>query len=237
MVSAAKPKIGGGIWTAPYGTAVPTDATTALSEAFVSLGYISEDGVARSTKKESTTVKAWGGTVVAVLGGGKTETLKFTMLDADNVTGLGLIYGEATGTLATGITVKSTSDPDPVQCYVVDMILADNVRQRLVVPAAVVTDVGDVTYADGKVEGHEVTITAMEEPTRYVVEVADTGKGIPKSQWSNVFQPGYTTKQRGWGLGLSLAKRIVEEYHHGRIFVKSSEAGQGTTFRIELKKS
>ena len=82
-----------------------------------------------------------------------------------------------------------------------------------------------------------ITITAMEEPTRYVVEVADTGKGIPKSQWSNVFQPGYTTKQRGWGLGLSLAKRIVEEYHHGRIFVKSSEAGQGTTFRIELKKS
>lgn len=165
MVSAAKPKIGGGIWTAPVGTAVPTDATTALSEAFVSLGYISEDGVARSTKKESTTVKAWGGTVVAVLGGGKTETLKFTMLDADNVTGLGLIYGEATGTLATGITVKSTSDPDPVQCYVVDMILADNVRQRLVIPAAVVTDVGDVTYADGKVEGHEVTITAMEDST------------------------------------------------------------------------
>ena len=82
-----------------------------------------------------------------------------------------------------------------------------------------------------------ITITAMEEPARYVVEVTDTGKGIPKGQWSSVFQPGYTTKQRGWGLGLSLAKRIVEEYHHGRIFVKSSEVGQGTTFRIELKKS
>ena len=82
-----------------------------------------------------------------------------------------------------------------------------------------------------------ITITALEEPTRFVVEVADTGKGIPKGQWGNVFQPGYTTKQRGWGLGLSLAKRIVEEYHHGRIFVKSSEVGQGTTFRIELKKS
>jgi signal transduction histidine kinase len=86
-------------------------------------------------------------------------------------------------------------------------------------------------------EGHgDITITACEEPARYIVEVADTGKGIPKSQFSSVFQPGFTTKQRGWGLGLSLAKRIVEEYHHGRIFVKASEIGKGTTFRIELRK-
>ncbi|MCR5180597.1 MAG: HAMP domain-containing histidine kinase [Bacteroidaceae bacterium] len=81
-----------------------------------------------------------------------------------------------------------------------------------------------------------ITIVAHEEPTRYVVEITDTGKGIPKGQWNSVFQPGYTTKQRGWGLGLSLAKRIVEEYHHGKIFVKNSEIGKGTTFRIELKK-
>ena len=86
-------------------------------------------------------------------------------------------------------------------------------------------------------EGHgEITITAFEESTRYIVEVSDTGKGIPKSQFSSVFQPGFTTKKRGWGLGLSLAKRIVEEYHHGRIFVKASELGKGTTFRIELRK-
>lgn len=163
MVSAAKPMIGGGMWTAPEGTTVPTDATTALDAAFKTLGYISEDGVARSTKKETEVVKAWGGNVVAVLGKGKTETIKFTMLDADNVTGLGLTYGEATGTLTTGITVKSTSGQDPIQCYVADMILADGVRQRLVVPRGVVTEVGDVTYSDSKVEGHEVTITAMED--------------------------------------------------------------------------
>lgn len=69
-----------------------------------------------------------------------------------------------------------------------------------------------------------------------VVEVADTGKGIKKKDMRNVFRPGFTTKKRGWGLGLSLAKRIVEEYHHGRIFVKSSELGKGTTFRIELRR-
>ena len=69
-----------------------------------------------------------------------------------------------------------------------------------------------------------------------VLEVTDTGKGMPKSHFKSVFKPGFTTKARGWGLGLSLAKRIVEEYHKGRIFVKNSEVGKGTTFRIELPK-
>ena len=87
-------------------------------------------------------------------------------------------------------------------------------------------------------DGHgAITICAFEEAQRVVVEVADTGKGIQKSNFKNVFQPGFTTKKRGWGLGLSLAKRIVEEYHGGRIFVKASEIGKGTTFRIELKKN
>lgn len=81
-----------------------------------------------------------------------------------------------------------------------------------------------------------ITLTASEEPDCYSVEVTDTGKGIPKNRFSSVFTPGYTTKERGWGLGLSLAKRIVEEYHNGRIFVKYSELGKGTTFRVELKK-
>ena len=82
------------------------------------------------------------------------------------------------------------------------------------------------------------TITLSMESTadRAVIEVADTGKGIRKKDLRNVFRPGFTTKKRGWGLGLSLAKRIVEEYHKGRIYVKSSEPGKGTTFRIELRK-
>ncbi len=81
-----------------------------------------------------------------------------------------------------------------------------------------------------------ITLTAREEPDCFSVEVSDTGKGIPKNRFGSVFTPGYTTKKRGWGLGLSLAKRIVEEYHNGRIFVKNSELGKGTTFRVELKK-
>ena len=68
------------------------------------------------------------------------------------------------------------------------------------------------------------------------IDICDTGKGIPKSKYKTVFKPGYTSKSRGWGLGLSLSKRIVEEYHNGQIFVKSSEPNKGTTFRIVLKK-
>lgn len=68
------------------------------------------------------------------------------------------------------------------------------------------------------------------------IDITDTGKGIAKSKYKTVFQPGYTTKQRGWGLGLSLTKRIIEFYHKGKIFVKSSEINKGTTFRIALKK-
>lgn len=81
-----------------------------------------------------------------------------------------------------------------------------------------------------------ITLTLFDEPHQVVIEVQDTGKGIKKKDLNSVFTPGFTTKKRGWGLGLSLAKRIVEEYHKGRIFVKQSEPGKGTTFRIEMKK-
>ena len=85
-------------------------------------------------------------------------------------------------------------------------------------------------------DGGTITLSVGQTAQRAWIEVADTGKGIARRNLRNVFRPGFTTKRRGWGLGLSLAKRIVEEYHHGRIFVKSSEPGVGTTFRIELRR-
>lgn len=81
-----------------------------------------------------------------------------------------------------------------------------------------------------------ITLTLLDEDDQAIIEVRDTGKGIKKKDMKSVFTPGFTTKKRGWGLGLSLARRIVEEYHKGRIFVKQSELGRGTTFRIEMKK-
>lgn len=82
----------------------------------------------------------------------------------------------------------------------------------------------------------EINVTLTSDNKHIYIDVSDTGKGIARKEFDTIFKPGYTTKKRGWGLGLTLAKRIVEEYHNGRIYVKESEVGQGTTFRIELNK-
>ena len=81
-----------------------------------------------------------------------------------------------------------------------------------------------------------LTITVTGSASMVIIDVKDSGKGIARKNFKNVFNPGYTTKKRGWGLGLTLVKRIIEEYHGGRIYVKESEINQGTTFRIELPK-
>lgn len=90
----------------------------------------------------------------------------------------------------------------------------------------------DAMDATGKID-----INVIPEGRSLIIDVTDTGKGIAKSNFKSVFKPGYTTKKRGWGLGLSLVKRIVEENHNGKIFVKASDIGKGTTFRMILKKA
>jgi signal transduction histidine kinase len=84
--------------------------------------------------------------------------------------------------------------------------------------------------------GGAVSVLITEDVRAIQIEIADTGKGIPKNEISQVFNPGFTTKKRGWGLGLTLSKRIVEQFHNGRLFVKQSEVGKGTTFAITLPK-
>ncbi len=81
-----------------------------------------------------------------------------------------------------------------------------------------------------------ISVNMKQDDEKILIDVSDTGKGIASQNISRVFKPGFTTKKRGWGLGLSLSKRIIEQYHKGKLFVKQSEIGKGTTFRIELKK-
>lgn len=90
----------------------------------------------------------------------------------------------------------------------------------------------DATGGSGK-----ISVRLTESKDNVVIDVTDTGKGMPKSSFKKIFNPGYTTKEHGWGLGLSLAKRIIEEYHHGKIFVRHSEPGKGTCIRMILKKN
>jgi signal transduction histidine kinase len=89
----------------------------------------------------------------------------------------------------------------------------------------------DAMEGKGKIE-----VSMKDEAATVTIDVTDTGKGISRNNISKVFKPGFTTKKRGWGLGLTLTKRIVEQYHRGQIFVKNSEPGKGTTFRIVLNK-
>ena len=81
-----------------------------------------------------------------------------------------------------------------------------------------------------------IDVYMTSEKQQIYIDIKDTGKGIARKNFKTVFNPGYTTKKRGWGLGLSLVKRIIESFQGGKIFVKSSELGKGTTFRIKLKK-
>ena len=89
----------------------------------------------------------------------------------------------------------------------------------------------DAMSGEGK-----ITVTITDQHQFVYIDISDTGKGIPKSSYKTIFKPGYTTKKRGWGLGLSLSKRIIEDYHAGQIFVKNSDMNKGSTFRIVLKK-
>jgi signal transduction histidine kinase len=82
----------------------------------------------------------------------------------------------------------------------------------------------------------KISVRVTETDKNAIIDISDTGKGIPKSAFNKIFHPGFTTKLRGWGLGLSLAKRIIEEYHHGRIFVRNSEIGKGSCIRIVMNK-
>lgn len=120
-------------------------------------------------------------------------------------------------------------------------ISADNLRKEtealLAAPLFAWVIENLIKNAVDAMEGEGSISIKMNETERHIlIDVRDTGKGIERRLWRRIFQSGYTTKQRGWGLGLSLAKRIICDYHHGRIFVLHSEIGKGTTFRISIKK-
>lgn len=161
-VAAGKPKIGGAIYVAPVGTALPTDASTQLNNAFVSLGYVSEDGVTRTITRESENTKAWGGDTVLSLQTEFTETISFTLIETLNVDVKKVIFGDSnvTGDLTTGITAVSNSTELAEHSYVIDMI-QNRAAVRIVIPNGKVSELGDIVYSDSEVIGYNPTITAL----------------------------------------------------------------------------
>jgi len=162
-VTFGKPKVGGAVYVAPAGTALPTDATTTPDNAFQSLGYISDDGMVNTNSPETDDIKAWGGDVVAVLQTEKADEFKFTLIEALDVNVLKAVYGDSnvSGTLSTGITVRANSTDIPATEWVIDMILAGGVLKRIVIPNGKISEIGDITYKDDELTGYEITIKAM----------------------------------------------------------------------------
>lgn len=180
-VSAGKPKVTGAIFIAPVGTTLPTDSTTALATAFVELGYASDAGVVNSESRETETIKAWGGDTVLKPFTGKEDTFQFTLIEALNVNALKLVYGDSnvTGDLTNGISIKSAAEDLDYHSFVIEMVLNGAIK-RIVIPSAKVTEVGDITYADGEAIGYDTTLSAVPDAAggthyEYIKAVSNSG--------------------------------------------------------------
>lgn len=183
-VTQGKPKTIGAIYCAPVGTPLPTDAVSALDAAFKNVGYISSDGLTNSQSRDSSGVNAWGGDRVLNLMSSKTDEFKFAMMETMNTVPLGVFYGQdnVTGTLETGITVKSNTQQLPSLSWVIDMVLKNNALKRIVIPSASVTDTGDITYKDDDATVFDTTIGATPDGDgnthyEYIVKSAGTTTG------------------------------------------------------------
>lgn len=164
-VTAAKPKVGGAIHVAPASTTLPTDAATELATAFKSMGYVAEDGLKNAGFYDPDEIKAWGGDTVLTLDNGDGETFTFTLIEVTNVDVLKFVFGDdnVTGTLAAGIKIEKGDYNRPEQVLVFDMILRDGALKRIVVPKAVITSVGEISYTDSDAVGYEVTVKANKD--------------------------------------------------------------------------
>lgn len=160
-VTTGKRRTDGGIYFAPAGTTLPTNATTTLATAFKNLGYVSEDGVTNSLSKDVTEIKEWGGDTVDTVLTAQTDKFQFTLIESLNTDTLKAVYGDANVTESSGaitVTVKAAEAPSGV--WVIDMIQKGNKLKRIVIPNGKVSELGDVVYKADEAVGYDVTVAA-----------------------------------------------------------------------------
>lgn len=161
-VTAAKPKIGGGISVAPVGTTAPTDASTSLDTAFKSLGYISEDGLTNNNSPSSNDVKAWGGDVVMSLLTEKPDKFTLKLIEGKNVAVLKSVYGDNNVEIDESglIKISAKAEDLPIKSWVVDTVLSEDSIKRIYIPQGKVTEIGEIVYKDDEAIGYSLTISA-----------------------------------------------------------------------------
>ncbi len=160
-VTTGKPsKVSGWVHVAPKGTTLPTNTTDSLDASFLDLGYISDSGVVNSNSPSYDTVNAWGGDPVLRMLTEKDDTFQFSLLEALNVNVLKTVYGDENVSISDDgmISVKANSEEVDPASYVFDMIMKGNTKKRIVIPSAVITEIGDITYADSDAVAYEITL-------------------------------------------------------------------------------
>lgn len=165
-VTSAKPKVGGAIYTAPVGTALPTDATTALNEAFKCLGAVSDAGLKNNISRTTQDTKAWGGTVVDSSQTEFKDEFTYELMDATDENVLKSVFGDANVTkTADAITIKVNAKELNEMSWVVDMVLKNGTLKRIVIPKGKVTAVGEISYVDNDTIGYACTMTTFPDAT------------------------------------------------------------------------
>ena len=162
-VTLGKPKVAGHIFRAPLGTTLPTDATTALNEAFQDMGYISADGVSNANSPDTDVIRAWGGDIVITTNNGRDDQFSFTMLEYKNLNVLKAVYGDenVSGSLQSGITINATNADLGDYSWVIEMVLRGNVAHRIVIPDAQIAEIGEINYVDNDAASFPVTLNAI----------------------------------------------------------------------------
>ena len=162
-VTAAKPRTAGVIYRAPLGTALPSDASTALAEAYKSLGHLSEDGFTNNNSASSEVIREMGGSPVLTVQTEKNDTFAFTLIDALEEEVLKAVYGTSnvSGTLDAGISVTVNSDEAEEAVWVLDTIMRNGVLQRIVIPDGKISELDEISYRRNEAVGYGVTITAL----------------------------------------------------------------------------
>ena len=160
-VSTGKPNISGAVFAAPIGTTLPTDATTALDNAFVCLGYVSEDGLTNNNEMDVSTIKAWGGAIVYRSLTELDDNFALTLIESENIDVLKAVYGDANVTTANGTTKVEVIAEDPQEkVWVFELALRGGKAKRIVIPDGAVTAREAITYNDSDAIGYGITVSA-----------------------------------------------------------------------------